>query len=82
VRNSGSGKEAGETIDVIPVIRDKMQKIKDSLKNFSNIRTQCSNLEKATGRIRSISDEMEGEISSQLADMEREISKAMSNSEE
>ena len=77
-----SGKEAGETIDVIPVIRDKMQKIKDSLKNFSTIRTQCSNLEKATVKIRNISDEIEGEITSQLSDMESEIGKAMNNSKE
>ena len=77
-----SGTEAGETIDVIPVIREKMQKIKDSLKNFSNIRTQCSNLEKATVKIRSLSDEIEGDITSQLSDMESEIGKAMSNSKE
>ena len=76
-----SGREAGETVDVIPVIREKMQKIKDSLKNFSNIRTQCTNLEKATGKIRSASDEIESEISSQLSDIEREISRAMNDKE-
>jgi hypothetical protein len=77
-----AGQDVGEAIDVIPVIREKMQKIKDSLKNFSNIRTQCSNLEKATGKIRSISDEIEMEINSQLKEMESEISKAMSNDKE
>jgi hypothetical protein len=77
-----SGKETMEKIDITPILLEKIQKIQDSLKNFSNIRTQCTNLDKATEKIRSLADEIEEDIISQISDMEREMNKAMKKNQE
>lgn len=70
-----SGEVVGGKVDITPLVREKIIQIQDSLNNFRNIRTQCTNLEKATGKIRRIANEIEEEIKTQISEMETEINK-------
>ena len=65
--------------DITPIVREKIQQIQDALNNFRNIRTHCTNLEKATKKILDISDDIESGIRSQLSDMEIEMNKISEN---
>jgi hypothetical protein len=70
-------KEArGGTVNIIPIVQEKMKKITDTLKKFSTLRTNCTNLENTVGNIRGLIDTIEQEISDQLLELEKEIGRS------
>ncbi|MFQ6060449.1 MAG: hypothetical protein ACE5KV_04010, partial [Thermoplasmata archaeon] len=57
-------------------IGKRLDKIGTSLKDFSNILRQCTNVENASGKIRELCENMRGEISSSLSEVREEIRRA------
>lgn len=67
----------GTTVNIVPIVQETMKKITDTLKKFSTIRTNCTNLENTIGNIRGLIDNIEQEINDQFIDLQNEINKAL-----
>jgi hypothetical protein len=66
----------------VPLIHEKAEAAERILKRFSNIKTQCTNVESAVTTIRSESDGIRDELSQNLSEISGEITRALKSAGE
>ena len=70
------------TVNLIPIVQEKMKKITDILKKFSIMRSRCTNLDNTVSEIRGLIDTMEQELTDQLTELHNEVRKGMEENNE
>jgi len=67
-------KESARSTQIdIDSINSKLEMIKDKLKSFNKLKTQCTNIENASGKIRELSDEIKQEVTECMKGIWEEI---------
>jgi hypothetical protein len=66
-----------EMVNIIPIVQEKMKKITDSLKKFSQLKSHCTHMDNTVSEIRRLVETIEREINDQLTELGNEVRKGM-----